>query len=313
MLTIVGLPKAFTGQFKVIQENAIRSWARLEPKPEIILFGDDEGTAAMAQEVGAKHEPQMNRNEFGTPLLNGVLERAQELSSNDLIVYVNSDIILPSSFMRAVHALSGRYGDSQFLGVGRKCNVPLTEPLPFDGDWESMLADAAQSSGVYVTYDSDYFVFRRGLWRGMPSFAVGRCYWTQWMMYTARRQGVDMIDMTPMVLAVESKHDYSHAKSTGFNARLSGVEYEANRRLFRGCRYYTTVNATHVLHGDKIDPAPFKNHLLSAVVRSQYFVYFLLKGTWYPYSLPLILVARSALTCLRVLRSVPRRLRAGAA
>ena len=39
-LTIFAMPKAFSGHTGMIQNNAIRSWARLDPKPEILLFGD---------------------------------------------------------------------------------------------------------------------------------------------------------------------------------------------------------------------------------------------------------------------------------
>jgi len=307
MLTIFGLPKAFTGQFQTVQENAIRSWSRLKPSPEIILFGNDSGTAEMAREIGARHEPGVERNEYDTPLVTRIFERAQQIASNDLMCYVNSDIILTSSFSLGVSRLVDHYGKDQFLGVGRKCNFPLTESLPFDGEWEQLLQTRAARDGAYVTYDSDYFVFRRGLWADMPPFAIGRCYWTQWLMFKARQAGVPMIDMTPVVLAVESKHDYSHAKSTGHSKRLSGIEYETNRQLFKGCRYYTTVNASAVLTTESVERAPVTNHLLSASVRGEYFVYFLLKGTLYPYSLPLIVLGRWAATALRALRSVPRR------
>ncbi len=49
-------PKAFQGHIGVIQRNAIASWARLQlprqPRPEIILFGNDTGTAKVACELG---------------------------------------------------------------------------------------------------------------------------------------------------------------------------------------------------------------------------------------------------------------------
>ena len=44
MLTILSTPKGFAGLFAVIQRNAIESWTRLEPRPQIILFGLVPGT-----------------------------------------------------------------------------------------------------------------------------------------------------------------------------------------------------------------------------------------------------------------------------
>ena len=55
MLTLFAIPKAFRGEFNQIQRNAITSCTLLEPKPEIILLGDDEGTAEVAKEFGVRH------------------------------------------------------------------------------------------------------------------------------------------------------------------------------------------------------------------------------------------------------------------
>ena len=52
MLTILSTPKRFSGIFEVIQTNAITSWTQLDPRPEIILFGRDEGTAEICAELG---------------------------------------------------------------------------------------------------------------------------------------------------------------------------------------------------------------------------------------------------------------------
>ena len=84
MLTIFAIPKAFKGQFDAIQHNAIRSWVQLDPKPEVVLFGDDEGTAEIANELGLRHIPEIavcgcqvplpagvGRVQLGQPLRNG--------------------------------------------------------------------------------------------------------------------------------------------------------------------------------------------------------------------------------------------------
>jgi hypothetical protein len=92
---------------------------------------------------------------------------------------------------------------------------------------------------------------------------------------------------------MESRHDYSHAISTGGAKRLSGVEYRQNHQLFRGCRYFTTVDATHELRDGALVAAGFRSRLRSWKERAGYFVYFLVKGDLYPYTLPLILAFRA--------------------
>ncbi len=157
-LTIFAVPKAFHARFKVIQTNAIRSWTLLRPEPEIILLGDDEGTAQIARELGCSHIADVERNRYGTPLVHSIFEKAQELARNDLVCYVNSDIILMSDFIvavsRAAQVLAGR----GFLLVGRKRTCAIDELLDFEkADWEIELKDLVRTHGRCVTYDSDFF------------------------------------------------------------------------------------------------------------------------------------------------------------
>ena len=65
-----------------------------------------------------------------------------------------------------------------------------------------------------------------------------------------------------------------------------------NKAHFNGCRYYTTVNASRLLTPEGFAATPASRHVLSLWVRSLYWVYFFLKGTSYPYSIPLIYIAR---------------------
>src|SRR5438093_11627275 len=102
MLTIFATPKPFRGHIAVIQRNAIRSWTLLRPACEIILMGNDEGTAEIATELGLRYVPDVARNTFGTPLVSDLFRQAQQLSVSNFFCYVNSDIILMSDFMQAI-------------------------------------------------------------------------------------------------------------------------------------------------------------------------------------------------------------------
>jgi hypothetical protein len=46
MLTLFTTAKPFEGHSGVIQRNALKSWKRLHPDVEVILFGDDAGLPA---------------------------------------------------------------------------------------------------------------------------------------------------------------------------------------------------------------------------------------------------------------------------
>src|SRR5262245_29737985 len=118
MLTLFALPKAFRGHIGVIQRNAITSWTRLRPRPEIILFGTDEGTAEIAMELGLRHVPTIQCNEYGTPLLSDLFKKARDLATNNILCYVNADILLLGEFVDVVQKVSS--WRSRFLMVGRR-------------------------------------------------------------------------------------------------------------------------------------------------------------------------------------------------
>ena len=144
-LSLYTLPKGFDGHIGVIQRNAILSWTHLDPGCEIILFGDDEGTAAFAAKHGLRHVPEVARTEAGTPLVSDLFEQARHECSHPLLCYVNADIILPSSFAAtAARAASLR---SRFLMVGRPVDLDVTAPLAFDDGWEESLRSRGERDG----------------------------------------------------------------------------------------------------------------------------------------------------------------------
>ena len=66
MFTIFAVPKPFQGHIGLIQENAIRSWVALDADHEVILLGDEDGTAEVSRRLGvrprAEHPPQQCRD-----------------------------------------------------------------------------------------------------------------------------------------------------------------------------------------------------------------------------------------------------------
>ncbi len=248
MITLFSTPKPFRGHTSTVQRNAILSWTLLRPSPEIILIGNDEGVAEICAELHLKHLPEVERTRYGTPLLNSIFAGAERTSGNRLMCYVNADIILMSDFLPTVDGVNRAFPHLPFLMIGRKRNVPIPELLDFTREcWEGNLRDLAFSEGITGTADTDYLVFRRGLWKAIPPFAIGRFYWTQWLIFNSWKSGAAIVDTTASVTAIESAHDYMHVRSVAQGNILASPEVRANAELFRGCKYWTTANATHIL------------------------------------------------------------------
>src|SRR5260370_18580788 len=141
MLTIFTIPKAFRGHTGVIQRNAIESWTHLKPRPEIILLGNDDGTAEVAGELGLRHLPQIARSDHGTPLLSDIFHQAEAAAAMPCLCYVNADIILLSDFLRASKTVQRKFPNS--LLISKRINLDIAEKLDFDARWEESIKKRA--------------------------------------------------------------------------------------------------------------------------------------------------------------------------
>ncbi len=248
MLTLFSIPKPFRGHIDIIQRNAIKSWTLLGPGVEVILFGDEEGVAKAAHELGVRHEPHVNRNEFGTPLLDSVFDRAQEIAHHPIVCYVNCDIVLMNDFCASATRVAA--WRDQFLMAGRRWDADITELIDFSqADWrERMRTLALRTNKQRPPCWIDYFVFPRGQYLGkLPPFAVGRPGWDQWMIWYTRSTNIPVVDASRSVTAVHQNHDYAH-HPLGFEGIMEGAEAKSNAKLLGDSQHrLTTEHAQYQL------------------------------------------------------------------
>jgi hypothetical protein len=247
MLTIFATPKAFRGHINVIQRNAIKSWSVLPIKPEIILFGDDEGTLEVAREFGLRHIPEVACSDSGAPLVHDLFAQAEQISRNNLLCYANADILLMSDFSAAVKRIAQE--PPALLMVGQRMDVDITEPIDFSqADWEQHLRRQADTTGKLRPPNAiDYFVFTKGLGSNLLPLALGRRGWDNWFLWHARSKKAAVIDASREILAVHQNHDYSHHPD-GSKGVFTGPEAQRNRALIgEWYHLHTTEDATHRL------------------------------------------------------------------
>jgi hypothetical protein len=247
MITFFSTPKPFRGHIGIIQRNAIRSWKLAHPDAEVILFGNEEGAAESACEIGARHEPEVDRNSLGTPLLSSLFDRADRLARHDRLCFLNADILLTDDFFGASARLAQMHNRS--LMVGRRCDVEITDSWDFSGpDWGERLRSMARERGrMRPPQWIDYFVFPRGLLsQQVPPFAVGRPGYDNWLLWKVRSMRVPVVDATQVVLAIHQNHDYSHHPG-GQSGLWQDVEAQQNYALLGKGHFATIDNATHRL------------------------------------------------------------------
>ena len=259
MLTLFSIPRTFAGHFGVIQRNAIRSWTLLRPRCDIILFGDDAGTAEIAAELGVRHIPNIARNQYGTPLVSDVFAQAEHFAVHNLLCYINSDIIAMNDLLQAV----SRILRPRFLMLGQRWDLDVTALVDFDDPrWETKLRSETKIRGSKHSYvAADYHVFPKGQWGALPPFAVGRAVYDTWLVWRARSLHVPVIDATRVVLSIHQNHDRTYTalgmtSPDGTDEFQKGVEFRENLNLAGGWSHvFTPHHANWVLTRQWLLPA----------------------------------------------------------
>jgi len=238
VITLFSIPKPFQGHIGMIQANALKSWKAIPEISEIILFGSDEGVAAAAQAHQVGHDPGIQRNEFGTPLIHDVFARAQQQAKNPLLCYINADILLTSSFGKVVREIVWK----EYLLVGRRRDLDVQKEILFwDAAAEKLLLDECGRHGkLHSATGIDYFVFSKNLFLTIPPFAVGRTSWDNWLIYRARSLKKPVIDATNGICAVHQNHGYE--ASVVSKHKWTGPEVRRNLELAGDLDYCFTID-----------------------------------------------------------------------
>jgi len=262
VITLFAIPKSFEDPHTaMIQRNAIVSWTKLGQSVTIVLVGDEYGVAEIAREFGLQHFITLKKNSHGTPLLNDAFAKAETVNESPLIAYVNADIILLAEFVSVASFLASSM--EKFLMIGRRIDLDVHSSINFgEPDWGNRLAEMANSSGALAAVVcKDYFVYPRGQYPTIPSFAVGRGNWDNWLVASTKKAKYPIIDATIAITAIHQNHGYKHVKGGRVAAYVTGIEARENQKLAGGRNLISGCHADMQIEtdGDKLKLIPRKS------------------------------------------------------
>jgi hypothetical protein len=223
-ITIFTTPKPFVGLADIHQRNAIGSW--MELGADVIVFTAGQGD--ISYELGIRYIADI-RNRNGLPYVNAMYERAQELARNDVLIHANADVIFLPDLLDAVERAS--LALSEFLMCGQRWDVELNEPLDFKGDWRATVKEIIKGGELHSVSGKDWFAFARPLRLKIPDLLIGRAGWDNWVLDTAIKVGIPVIDATTCVTCVHPRHDYGHLPGGIREAHIDGAEAMHNKKL----------------------------------------------------------------------------------
>lgn len=232
-ITLFTMPRHFVENFKIIQYNAIKSWLALDPTPEVILCGNDEGVAEAAKELGVIHIPDIEiSKDTKSPLISSVFDKSRAIARNDILVCINADVILMNDFLDTLDGVALNF-HHKFMIVGQRWDMEILEYIDFQYSWEEKLREEVIKNGVlHPTCGIDYFVFEKDIVIDMLPFPVGRGCWDNWFMAQALHIGLDVVDATEKIFAVHQNHRRFHLEE--YKNNRTGKESKLCTKLAQG-------------------------------------------------------------------------------
>jgi len=222
------------------QLNAWGSWKRV-PDCSVSIFGDAPGIGEHARRFGFRSLPTVKRDEFGRPLLNWIFECMHEESTESVLGYINSDIVLLPGLAACIAAVRAQF--DAYLIVARRWNVESVPDLDFESGWDEKLRHLVAVDGdLFTPYGIDLFVFSRGLLREIPPFALGSDYWDNYLLMQTRRRGYPVVDVTRQVMLVHQNHALGKYRSAA-----------ERRRSPEGLRAFALAGDSHAMLGATTD------------------------------------------------------------
>ena len=251
MITLFTTPKNFKGEFNIIQTNALNSWRSISPDIQIIIIGNSEGNEEAADSIKAEFISNVKCSKEGTPLLSDLFAIAQSKAKNEIMAYINADIILPFDFLESIEIVSKHF--HKFLLIGQRWDLDVDKKIAFKDEkaiknfWKS----AYTKSKKHGVSGIDYFVFRKGMYKNLPDFVVGRWAWDNWLIWKARRNMLPVIDGTEVIRVIHQNHSYKFHNIRSIQDSKSGDEFKNNVKLSRN-KLLNILDSTHIIFGGKI-------------------------------------------------------------
>jgi len=208
MITFHSIVRGFEDEFDIIQRNAISSWLKLEPHPEVLLFGNEDHEPGAIEAALDFNLPlySVDRNDRGVPLVRHPIEVARSVSKWQTRCLINADIILFGKFTDAVRIVCNQF--DQFLIISRRYRVDIDYRIDIlSPKWEARLLEEVKMRGKIGHGKAvDYFCYRGNFWGDVPEFAVGRTSWDNWLVWKALHERVPVIDISNFVMCVHQNH-----------------------------------------------------------------------------------------------------------
>jgi len=225
MITFFTTSKPFIGENRITQINALRSWKQFSQDCEIIVFDKLIGDDLLINELNIINILEIEKfsNEIPLPFVNDLFYKASRYAKNPICCYLNSDIILPESFLEIVLRIHNKL-KSNYLLAGQRYDIDIDTELIFNRNWEiDFLSQNRHKMTLHPPTGTDYFVFPKNqfTYEDIPPFIIGRPGWDNWFIYNGVTKKTKVVDITNNTIVYHQNHIAAYGSDKSLDSASS--------------------------------------------------------------------------------------------
>lgn len=225
MISIFTTLKPMTAEFAVIQERSILNWKEKFIGSQIVVYGNEKGVDKLAKKYSLTLIKKIRRNKQGTPIVSDMFSLIRAFAKYKLLMYTNADIIFLGNPRETLQNISLK----KFLISGARWDFDIPSKNAQDFSELVKIKHKLKIDNIHSTIGADYFVFPKSVSFNIPSFAVGRTVWDNWLLYQAKLNKIPLVDGTFLFKAVHQNHGFLHPG--GEEYIWKGKEHQVNLAL----------------------------------------------------------------------------------
>ena len=215
-------------KIKIMQYNSINSWKWLDCEKEILVFNRESSIKEMCDELEIKNINDYESSDFSDlPTWRAMRNVACEFASeNDIIVWVNSDIVFDDTLVHTINELK-KSGLDDFILTGKRKNWPIFWELNNKEEINKIEFDKIGNE-----YEIDYFIYNKKHFSDLPKFFIARMKFDNYLMKLSIDSVEKTIDSTFAINSYHHEHGYGpDLNKSWMDASLNDPKFEFDRKI----------------------------------------------------------------------------------
>lgn len=254
MITFFTTTKAFIDKNLVNQINAIKSWIIGNKYGcEAIIFQKEKGIEKINGVPNIRIIEKIRSNENNVPFINAMFYEANLLAKNDILCFLNADIIINDDFIESLLKIHKSL-KKKYLVVGQRYDTFFDYFIDFQNPqwYNDLIKKNHDTLKIHPPFGSDYFAFPKNQYPqgSLPDLLVGRNGWDNYMFYETRMKSYKLINLSSQYKVIHQNHNYNH-KSENENVKKKEDnhnydfihKYEKNFYTLESCNYIFQNNS----------------------------------------------------------------------